>query len=209
MTKFILAALTAAALITPASAGAEFPSARELIAPLIEACQAEPAMCPPVEVPPTPPPPPPAPAPTADAPPQAPEPSTIDPIHMPMIESLEPVAEAYWALRGITLPGPVEVFLIADEPGVGARGQEPGDRVWLTQSVVEFREEGGRLSFCELYLHERGHNAGLAHFSGDPVMDANPSNEMKAPIPKCIHWAMSGFKRALGAHYSAASRANR
>jgi hypothetical protein len=123
---------------------------------------------------------------------------TTDPIHRPMVESLEPVAEAYWAQRGVTLPTPVEVFVIAKTPAGGAFGDQPGSRVWLTQSVVELRGLAGRSFLCMIYLHERGHNAGLAHGSGDPIMAADPWEGMTEVVPKCFKWAESGYLRALG-----------
>lgn len=118
-----------------------------------------------------------------------------------MIESLEPVAQAYWAARGVELPEPVEVFAAANSPEDGGFAEEPGHRIWLTQQVLEYRGPSGRENQCMIYLHERGHNAGLSHDSGYNIMSANPWEHWGIGaqlIPKCFHWAEWGFLAALG-----------
>lgn len=122
---------------------------------------------------------------------------TTGAVHLPMVESLEPIAEAYWSLRGITLPTPVEVFVIPDTPSGAAFGEQPGTRVWLTEELLAKKGVVWRLILCETYLHERGHNAGLAHGSGDPIMDPDFWDEMTHPVPKCLKWAESGYRAAL------------
>jgi hypothetical protein len=123
---------------------------------------------------------------------------TSAPVHLSMVESLEPVAEAYWALRGVTLPTPVEVFVIPDTPLGAAFGDEPGNRVWLTEELLEGRGSSQRIDLCVAYLHERGHNAGLAHGSGDPVMQASPWEVPgEVVIPKCFKWAEAGYRSSL------------
>lgn len=106
-------------------------------------------------------------------------------VHLPMVEDLEPVAEAYWGERGISLPQPVEVFVIPDEPGVGARGETPGTRIWITELLLADKGTAARVALCDAYLHERGHNAGLPHDSGDPIMTNPPSSTP----PRCVTWA--------------------
>lgn len=125
------------------------------------------------------------------------EPPPSPPIHLPMIESLEPVAEAYWMARGISLPLPVEVFLAATSPEMGGLADLSGRRLWLTQETVELRGLSGRSFMCMIYLHERGHNAGLVHNSGDPIMAANPWLGLSRVVPKCFTWAETGFHSAL------------
>jgi hypothetical protein len=119
---------------------------------------------------------------------------TTSPFTGPMVASLEPVAEAYWAQRGVQLPEPVEVFVMADEPGIGARAEQPGHKVWLTESLLAERRLNGRSFLCMTYLHERGHNAGLAHGSGDPIMATDPWLGMTEVVPKCFKWAEWGWK---------------
>jgi len=101
------------------------------------------------------------------------------PLHSRTLTSLEGLAVGYWDRRGITLPEPVEVFEIPNERYAVARGDEPGHRIWLTELAirqVNNREAGerfdGRANLCADYLHERGHNAGLSHESGWPIMQA-------------------------------------
>lgn len=119
------------------------------------------------------------------------------PLHLPMIESLEPVARSYWAQRGVTLPEPVEVFLLPEAEGAdwGGWGEEPGHRIWLSESVLLGSGSYRRVLLCTVYLHERGHNAGLSHESPDPVMAADPWDNPTPP--KCFRWAETGFRAAL------------
>jgi hypothetical protein len=114
-----------------------------------------------------------------------------------MVESLEPVAAAYWGQRGIALPTPVAVFLIASDPVEGGFGDDPGNRVWLPQQTVELRGWSGRLELCEIYLHERGHNAGLSHESGYQIMEPGGTPLYHRSPLRCVHWAAVGFKSAL------------
>lgn len=118
-------------------------------------------------------------------------------IHPPMIESLENVAISYWAQRGVIVPStPPEIFVIANEPEAIARGEEPGNRIWLTQEMLELRGSNGRVWQCIIYLHERGHNAGLVHNSGDSIMATDPPSRIIPP--KCLKWANTGYLEAVG-----------
>lgn len=121
---------------------------------------------------------------------------TDTPLHLPMVESLESVAQSYWAARGIALPSPVEVFWLANRPDGGAFG-EPGYRVWLTPSFLGRRGIAARQDLCMAYVHERGHNAGLAHNSGDPIMKSDPWLGLTEIPPKCFWWSERDFKAAL------------
>jgi hypothetical protein len=133
-------------------------------------------------------------APTAsadtDALAEAPPTSTPMPA-LPVIESLEPVATAYWALRGVTLP-PVEVFYVEKIPSDWAAAEEPGSRIWLTEAFLNQTGRGGRELQCIVWLHERGHTAGLTHESPDPVMNADLAGAPGFRVPpKCKEWARS------------------
>lgn len=104
---------------------------------------------------------------------------------VPIPAGLEKVAEEFWAYRGVTLPPRPELIEMVPEPGIAAaRGDMPGRRVWIAPEFLH----GDRRYLCEIYIHERGHNAGLPHSSTYWIME---SGELwRHPIaPRCAKWA--------------------
>lgn len=102
-----------------------------------------------------------------------------------LVASLEPVAESYWGLRGVSLPVPVQVYYMGETPEGYAFGANPGPEVWLTHMLFT---RYARTGLCHAYLHERGHNAGLSHESGLPIMA--PREMWTTYTPKCDHWVL-------------------
>jgi hypothetical protein len=110
----------------------------------------------------------------------------------PLMGSLEKVAEEYWEGRNIALPMPVAVWRLPMET-VGGEGELGGEQVWLRADLLDGLRSRGeavriyhRMGLCEIYLHERGHNAGLTHYAGFSIMDAQVPRH--AP-PRCEVWA--------------------
>lgn len=84
------------------------------------------------------------------------------------VRALDEAAVAYWERRGVVLPEPVELFASWElgEHIVG-RGAEPGNRVWLIPLLLTTKLAYAR---CLVFVHERGHNAGLSHEAPFPIM---------------------------------------
>lgn len=101
---------------------------------------------------------------------------------------LEAIAVTFWERRGVSLPEPVELFVAdslgAEGEGVSGRGEEPGRRVWMSPPM--FWSAFAYLR-CLIYIHERGHNAGLPH-GILPIM-APEVNPDKLRIPLCLRYA--------------------
>lgn len=115
------------------------------------------------------------------------------PTRLPIIGQLEALAESYWADRGVTVPTPVEVFIVPPESDGGidiGYGDEPGRRVWLTEPLLVATHgpqyQDGRAELCKVFLHERGHNAGLSHTSPFPIMY---ESAFILPPPRCMTFA--------------------
>lgn len=96
---------------------------------------------------------------------------------------LEHTATIYWRARKIELPRPVQALPPYDH--VSGRAMIGQPRVWLHPSLLTVRSRYWRAMLCAVYVHERGHNAGLAHNADDPIMRATNTY---AP-PKCWRWA--------------------
>lgn len=112
------------------------------------------------------------------------EPNTIREVTIP--RGLERVAEEYWSARAVTLPLPVVVYATGGNEGGAGFAQEPGNAVWIAEGVLAGRGTFEREYLCVTYLHERGHNAGLSHESGWPIM--RPTGFSSVP-PRCVRWA--------------------
>lgn len=95
---------------------------------------------------------------------------------------LEKVAEEYWADRGVAVPTPMTLYEINNESGAAGWGEEPGTDVFMPKITLYVYP---RSLLCAVYIHERGHNAGLSHASPDPEMSPTQIN---VP-PKCAHWS--------------------
>ena len=90
-----------------------------------------------------------------------------------MTESVEVVAEQYWSREGIALTPGVELFTgsftqLGNQIAVAELG---GRRIWMNGFLFHPRTIEQRAQFCHVYLHERGHTAGLLDNDGWPVMD--------------------------------------
>jgi hypothetical protein len=109
------------------------------------------------------------------------------PAATPFTSSVEVVAEQYWAKRGIALPAGVEVFTasllqLGDQI---ARAELGGHRIWMSGFLLHPWTVENRAGFCQVYIHERGHNAGLLDMDGWPIMGVSP------PPPMCWKWAQT------------------
>lgn len=113
------------------------------------------------------------------------EPPTDRPITIS--PSLEVVADEYWSVREVTPAPKVEAFLMPSESVVWARGTLGGNKVWLTEEMLSQWDFFSRETICIVYIHERGHNAGLEHDSGWQIM--NPLTAYEIVPPKCVRWA--------------------
>ena len=134
-------------------------------------------------------------------PPGSPRPATDHPIHVPA--SLERVATEYWKARGVEPAAEPEVFETTDDLKFRGWASIGGRRIWLTrEAVADIRGNGvPREQVCALYIHERGHTAGLTHDSSWAIMDP----ELGFVPSSCLDWAWprtasrarvrSGFRR--------------
>lgn len=111
-----------------------------------------------------------------------------------MLPSLDQVAAEYWGSRGLSLP-PLAAYLVSEEAeveGAGAEGTLGASGVWVTEWAINELLVGQpwevRAIFCVLWLHERGHNAGLTHHVGWAVMHEHAYFD---PPPRCNSWARS------------------
>jgi hypothetical protein len=102
------------------------------------------------------------------------------------LTNLEQTAQAFWSQRDVTLPTPVELFRIPNTPDAVAYGDLNGKRVWLTAHLFKPRAAYVR---CLVYLHERGHNAGLGHDAPLTIMHAEIDGSMR--VPKCLRFSRS------------------
>lgn len=106
---------------------------------------------------------------------------------------VEQIAQAYWTARDVILPVPVEAFAMPDDSEASGRGVLSGHKLWVAESYIPVARPGSfnrryreRQEFCTIYLHERGHNAGLEH-EIFPVM-YEPWGE-NYRIVRCERWA--------------------
>lgn len=101
--------------------------------------------------------------------------------------TLEAVSDIFWARRGVYPPDPVELFVVPDEWVWSGRGElPPGHRVWMVRSLFRRTNAYGR---CLIYLHERGHNAGLQH-GVLPIMEPRLGRTLR--IPLCLRYERLG-----------------
>jgi len=119
---------------------------------------------------------------------------TDRPIWTLTLENLEAVAVRFWADRGYTCPTPVQVYRVSDISGAHAWGDMPGNRVWLSDYLLDELEKGNAVTkldarcwLCMNYIHERGHNAGLPHDVGYKIMHMGPG--LAERFGPCLAWA--------------------
>lgn len=98
-------------------------------------------------------------------------------------------ADAYWTRVGLKPICPAHLFIYDDaDQDVEARGELGGCRVWVTRRARRGAELGLLTTFCGTITHERGHNIGLTHESGWPIM--RNDTDGARPIPtECYTWA--------------------
>jgi hypothetical protein len=126
--------------------------------------------------------------------PEGAEPSTNHPIHIPA--SLERVALEFWEARGVELPSEPEIFERTAKLEFKGWATSRDKRIWLSRpAVLDIRSSGIRRGrACALYVHERGHTAGLTHESHWSIMAPRLHGIPRA----CRRWAKLGS----GATYS-------
>lgn len=110
------------------------------------------------------------------------EPEAVREVRIP--RGLESVAQAFWSERGVALPPNPELLEMVAEPEAAGRGDMPGRRVWIAGEYLR----GSPITLCTVYLHERGHNAGLPHSGMYWIMD--PAEIWThIPPPRCVFWS--------------------
>lgn len=104
---------------------------------------------------------------------------------------LEQVAVEYWSARGVPVPVNIELFTLPstdDEGAPAAQGELNGPRVWIQRKFLEYARQGFyQADLCRLFVHERGHNAGLTHETPFPLM--MPTGPDTTRVPRCHTWA--------------------
>jgi len=115
------------------------------------------------------------------------------PVTTPMVRSLETVAASYWGRWGVLPPPGAEVFLgsFTQLGGQIAVAELGGHRIWMNGNLAAARwapegPEEARALLCSVYIHERGHNAGLLDNDGYPIMEYGRANFTPSI---CREWA--------------------
>jgi hypothetical protein len=114
----------------------------------------------------------------------------------PFMERVASIADAYWLTRGYGPQPALRVCMVGNGTGAAGWGQVPGNTVWLPESTFHKLEQGshaarkdGRVTMCQIMVHERGHNFGLTH--ADPHWSImNPSLGTDGQVVgNCAAWA--------------------
>ncbi len=113
------------------------------------------------------------------------EPESIREVPIP--RGLDKVATEFWAYRGVTVPPNVRLIEMVPEALIAARGWGPPDHpptIWIAPEYL-YHYDLRRL--CMIYIHERGHTAGLEHDSPFWIMWPGQPWEHSIP-PRCEKW---------------------
>jgi len=134
-----------------------------------------------------------------------------------VVESLRPIATAWWGAQGRAVDCPQGVTITVQRmASYDGLAQAPGCHMWLDAEMVNrallpvhqlawSRDMDEYV--CTVFLHEWGHLTGLPHIPGG-IMDGGPGFADDPP-GECVEWAVAHHPRPHGRVHAAGNRAHR